>query len=745
MKRTLVLLFVLICAQTQAADRDSWKMPLCDKARILEKLIEDRHNIDGLYPSIVRIEKDGSVDVTTTGDSNVAHSVSWTSYYLCGEVLRDQLTQDPAVHERVKEIWHSVQRLHTITGVPGLMCRGYVKGHGPSYEERADPLEKRWRQGQGDLAEYRYRGQPSHHTYSGTLRALGMVYDFIEDETCRDEVREVATAIGRYAFLDNDMTIRTEDGDLSCTLLLWPPAEIASTRGFMILGELTVIYHITQDPAIKTYMDKVIDRFQIRSKWSKASVEEIRKALRMDGGPDHDDSEHCFGHLYNLMRIEKDPELREYYLKFADVLWETMKEERQPIYNFIYETIRPGQGRIEDGLWWLRHYPTNRLFQPRMNSLRKDLPVHPLPLSERPFDNEYDFKGNPHSLDGWLARTITDVQVSASDPAVMYACDEEGYFYRSLDSGNAWEDSYLGLAGAKVKRISVSQKRFMRLAVATDQGAYWSWDSGARWSKLGDETTGRVCHWIRWEDGNPERVRMLTDQGVFSGMWQRKGFPEWEKLASLPCEGGAGLLCSERDREIFLAQGSQVWRMNQDTGQTTTLASLPEEGMKWEWLSAGSGPWIYAVAFKEIDKKTRQRAAFWSEDDGRSWRMLKGLTEEPTVLMEDSQGTVYLAGVPGLWASRDQGRTWEDATQGLDIPVVRSLISCSVTGTLYAGTPAGLYGQAASAPTWTETSLVPQFEGCLRRECGPEDFLYAYWIGKYHGFITEEMDKSDAE
>jgi len=162
-------------------------------------------------------------------------------------------------------------------------------------------------------------------------------------------------------------------------------------------------------------------------------------------------------------------------------------------------------------------------------------------------------------------------------------------------------------------------------------------------------------------------------------------------------------------------------------------------------LSAGSGARMYAVAFQEIDRKTRKSTAFWSEDEGQSWRMLKGLTEEPTVLMEDSQGTVYLAGAPGLWASRDQGKTWEDVTQGLDIPVVRSLIPCSATGILYAGTPAGLYGRAGSAPAWTETSLVPQFEGCLRRECGPADFLYAYWIGKYHGFITEEMDKANAE
>ena len=41
--------------------------------------------------------------------------------------------------------------------------------------------------------------------------------------------------------------------------------------------------------------------------------------------------------------------------------------------------------------------------------------------------------------------------------------------------------------------------------------------------------------------------------------------------------------------------------------------------------------------------------------------------------------------------------------------------------------------------TWQATGLVPMFEGVQQIETGPADYLLAYWMARFHGFITEEQ------
>jgi len=733
----LAFLILFIPQLLLAGDNGSWKLPLAEKANILEQMVMERHNIDGLYPSLVRIEKDGTMDPTAAGDANVAHSVNWTSYYLCGQLLRYQLTKDPQVHDWVKHVWKGFRRVQTVNGVPGLLSRGYVLGHGPSYEERANPREDRWHQGKGAFANYRWRGHPSHHTYSGALRAYGMVYDYIDDEQSRKEVRQDLAAIGRYAFLDNDMLIKTVEGERSCTLMLWPPEEIASTRGLMVLGELTVIKYVTQDPAIEAYFEEILERFKIREKWAKASVEDLLKAAKMGGGFDYDDTEHCLGHIYNMLRMETDPELLEYYKKFADAMWESKKNDRLALFNYIYETIRPGQGKIQDGFWYLKQYPTLKIFQPQMNSLRDDLPDHPLPYHERPFDNEYDFKGNPYQKDGWLSRIVTQVAASPHDPEVLYACDQTGEFYRSFDGGDTWEDSYLGLGDAPVKQIAVWDKRFNVVAVATEKGGFWSWDSGTRWHRLIHPDSAYECLLVGFLEDKQGKILVLMNDGLFISQWGHKPFESWDRVCELPCEPGEGIrACMDADGFVYLSKEGEGWRMDPGTGSVTRWGRLPESG-SLAWLSAGQEGRLYG----RIDSDSSQQLVK-STDRGSTWALLScdakglhGLAEDPT------DGTrLYVAGERGVWLSQDAGTQWERVQKGLDIPVVRSIVSCPARGKVYAGTLAGLFVSDNKGAAWKGTALVPQFEGCRRMETGPADYLYAYWLGRYHGFITDEQD-----
>ena len=62
----------------QAHADESWKQPLAAKAEIIEEGIQKRHNILGLYPSLVEIPFDSdTIDITTRNPmADVAQRVS---------------------------------------------------------------------------------------------------------------------------------------------------------------------------------------------------------------------------------------------------------------------------------------------------------------------------------------------------------------------------------------------------------------------------------------------------------------------------------------------------------------------------------------------------------------------------------------------------------------------------------------------------------------------------------------------
>jgi len=55
-------------------------------------------------------------------------------------------TKDEKVREHAWEVLRALRRLQELTGIPGFIARGYVKGHGPSLEERLGiGIERPWR------------------------------------------------------------------------------------------------------------------------------------------------------------------------------------------------------------------------------------------------------------------------------------------------------------------------------------------------------------------------------------------------------------------------------------------------------------------------------------------------------------------------------------------------------------------------------------------------------------------------
>jgi hypothetical protein len=195
----------------------------------------------------------------------------------------------------------------------------------------------------------------------------------------------------------------------------------------------------------------------------------------------------------------------------------------------------------------LRLYPVDRALHPVMNSIRTDIErnpfarggassVRPIPIHQRPQDNEYAWKTNPYQLDGWLKPIVTSFQSSCDDPLVAWFCDSAGLVFATLDGGVIWRDVSEGLRGARVQNLLASNQRTFVLHAQTDQGVLISRDGGMSWRAAPE----------------PESIKFKTVD-----------FKQWQKVPDhLSCRiSEAGELMVSRDEGLTGASGMKGWRI----------------------------------------------------------------------------------------------------------------------------------------------------------------------------------------
>jgi hypothetical protein len=148
----------------------------------------------------------------------------------------------------------------------------------------------------------------------------------------------------------------------------------------------------------------------------------------------------------------------------------------------------------------LHRYPVDRIMHPVMNSIRTDIEISPfedrgkakqaakpVPIDQRPLDNEYAWKGNPYALDGWLKPTVTSLQFACDDPQVAWFSDANGRAFMTRDGMKTWTDVSRGLLGARVKQLAASPTRTFVVWAETDRGIAVTRDGGMSWLMAGEK------------------------------------------------------------------------------------------------------------------------------------------------------------------------------------------------------------------------------------------------------------------
>ncbi|MFZ5788258.1 MAG: WD40/YVTN/BNR-like repeat-containing protein [Acidobacteriota bacterium] len=302
-----------------------------------------------------------------------------------------------------------------------------------------------------------------------------------------------------------------------------------------------------------------------------------------------------------------------------------------------------------------------------------------------------------------LSRSVTAL---AADPSVagrFYAGVNRGV-YKSTDGGSTWRRLPLFEGVTTVEAIAVNPGESREIVIAVEQlGVLRSTDGGARWERLDWRQGGNVAvlefsptlpgaiyagtwgeglfrstdHGVSWtslrgdiydlavaaievtsSDGR-DILTVGTRQGVFRSA---DDGAHWQRL------GAATLSASVHALALDPADPRRVLAGTWDDGAYASA----DGGANWERSTAGMfNSWVQLAFTDPLGRGTvfaGTREGLWRRDAGTAaWsvdRTMEGLTSVAAA----PTGEVYVGGVRGvLYRSRDGGRTWEAATDGLPI------------------------------------------------------------------------------
>lgn len=210
------------------------------------------------------------------------------------------------------QLFEAILKTETVTGIPGLVARGYYKTDEPLWhEETMWYHEWHW---STTMPGYRWLGDLSSDKFISLCYGLGTYWDFCADE---EHKQKAAGMIDRFIsrVIDNNFKLVDLDGKMT----LWgnfcpdlPHQELNSLK--MLMG-LKVAFHMTGKERFNAAYHMLIDRYDYDDRQILAKI--IWPPEWRNVGDDY----HAARSLYMLMRYEQDNDLLTKYKMSLNRHW----------------------------------------------------------------------------------------------------------------------------------------------------------------------------------------------------------------------------------------------------------------------------------------------------------------------------------------------------------------------------------------------------------------------------------------
>ncbi|HOW71543.1 MAG TPA: hypothetical protein PKY77_13145 [Phycisphaerae bacterium] len=372
-------------------------MTLADKAARKLDVLRSGHIRYGLV-SDVRLP-DGDYARARLTDSD--NDGLWSAMYLAGEAYRLAVTAATDARENLMDGLDALERLVTITGIPGFEARTFeLDGFKVS-----DP--ERWRT--RPQRDFEWKGHTSSDEIVGTFFFYGVLDETIarKDPALRKRIAGIVGAITTH-ILDHRLYLVDIDGKPT-TWGRWNPEYVNQPviggdrrlNSIEILSFLQLAFSLTGSQRFKDAFYELVNGHG----YADNTVKWLPDPM---GEWNHSDDELYWLSYYNLVRYCFDDKLKPTFLASARRHYEVTKRKRNPVWNFIYGGITGEPIDLDGSVWILREYPLDSRNWRTVNSHRGDIKierrpdVEPEAVPQLPPDERriQKWNGNELNVDG---------------------------------------------------------------------------------------------------------------------------------------------------------------------------------------------------------------------------------------------------------------------------------------------------------------------------------------------------------
>lgn len=391
---------VLILSEKGLSRINFVEMTLADKAEYFQEVQRLRHIRHG-FSSEGNLSRPGDPSSIVLRDTD--NDGLWTSMYLAGELFRYAVTESEDALQNAYEAFEAMERLTEISGIKGFPARTYeIDGYQSSDNDPDMPEDQKiWRLSED--GRWRWKSTTSSDESCGHFFVYALFAEIVPDKEWRERaIHQIKIEMDHI--IEHDWYLVTWNG----TITQWGrwnpdyvnsfPISVGDRRlnSTLILAFLQTAYHFTGEEIYKEKAYELMDKHGYAENVTRpATVIGYVEGQYLSSSWNHSDDEMYFLTIPALVKYAFADELKQEFFKTARSHWEIERNEKNPLWNYMYALIGGTDYDFEESAWWLREFPMDLVSWKVDNSHRKDLTkVEPnfrkqeytevLPRDERP-------------------------------------------------------------------------------------------------------------------------------------------------------------------------------------------------------------------------------------------------------------------------------------------------------------------------------------------------------------------------
>lgn len=397
---------VLVLTDQGLAKIDFTPMTLHQKAMYYEDIVRRRHIRYGFYCDYTNMSKrDPSTAEMGPHDSDNL----WTSMYLAAEMFRYLATGDKEALQNCRESFDAMERLFTLSGIPGLFGRCIErKGTVTFKDEYRQNIEAYWYPGYAHTPsswrhspdpEWDWRGSASSDQAVGQYFALTLIAQYMDDKDMQQRAIHLIDQLTGY-IVDNGLTLVDFDGRPSLWGRWTPeyvnrfPDMVGDKKLYSsnIIAFLQTAWHFTGKEKYRTRAMELLHQQHYLTNLTRP-VRDIGPApdtadawcKELSGAWNNSDDEMYFLAYWGLYPYALTPALKTQYREAIRDHWDYKRPAKDGLWNLCYGALTDAKSfDLDNTVWELKRMPMDLITWPIHNSHRQDLDFIPENIMEQP-------------------------------------------------------------------------------------------------------------------------------------------------------------------------------------------------------------------------------------------------------------------------------------------------------------------------------------------------------------------------